>query len=556
MAIRWNFRDILNINPENDTFTCVGTTDSDSSPRRCQNPVQREDRQAASKILDGMDNSTSHDVIFKGLEELTSLTLCRDHQNSHSKHRASYAQEVHSEWKDIFRDGWTVIKRERSRKAVRSFELNRMKDTLERLRVIVDVDESENEAFESCSESGIDLIDDRIGFRKSQILSITIPTAQDSSIVEMDAHYSRRGTFGNLPTPPIFGSTRSSQRRSPNLIVEDKFDEKAPLRVMVQSVLLPSPPETPIISRYPAIQEPSSPLPENTPVTEPFPRFSTSIPNSEPGFTIELGTEANNSLQVPSSDSEPKPEIPPKSPRRQQSTFGQRENTHRRNKSNISSSSDLPPTSAFVPCTPPSPVSPILQDDLPSHFHSHSSSLSFVPSRNSFEFNNSYTFATQRSFNSTPLSNELRNRSIGEESVFPLSSPTPASPTNVPRFLASDYFTASLNLTPYDVSYESIPTVQSVKSSRPSMTSPRLTALEAEVCGVCRLARGEEMCGCVMWNDGSSGLESGDSGWEVAGGASCLGVNAVKGFLFARILEVRMRDFKASELVKGRGDHE
>ena len=54
MASTWDLRDILSINPELDSFTCV--IDQDSVEYGCHNLVDVEDRKAMVEILDGMDS--------------------------------------------------------------------------------------------------------------------------------------------------------------------------------------------------------------------------------------------------------------------------------------------------------------------------------------------------------------------------------------------------------------------------------------------------------------------------------------------------------------------
>jgi len=83
MTSYWNFRQILNVYPESDSFTCVATRGDEST--RCPNrrPLLSDiDLTEASKILDSMDNCESLKASYDYLLDLAHLTLCIEHSES------------------------------------------------------------------------------------------------------------------------------------------------------------------------------------------------------------------------------------------------------------------------------------------------------------------------------------------------------------------------------------------------------------------------------------------------------------------------------------------
>ena len=84
MAARWNFREILNLYPESETFACVYTK-VDSQTTICCNrrPLLSDvDLRRASELLDSMDKCNSLSVSYNYLEDLARLTLCVIHAES------------------------------------------------------------------------------------------------------------------------------------------------------------------------------------------------------------------------------------------------------------------------------------------------------------------------------------------------------------------------------------------------------------------------------------------------------------------------------------------
>lgn len=80
MGVNWNFRAILSLHPESDSFTCVSTKPDNST--RCHNrrPLLSDiDLAKAGGILDAMDRCESLKASYGHLNELARLTLCIIH---------------------------------------------------------------------------------------------------------------------------------------------------------------------------------------------------------------------------------------------------------------------------------------------------------------------------------------------------------------------------------------------------------------------------------------------------------------------------------------------
>ena len=250
------------------------------------------------------------------------------------------------------------------------------------------------------------------------------------------------------------------------------------------------------------------------------------------------------------------PPIPAKSPLRSRSA----NSTQSRQ-----GSLPLPPT------IPYSPISPISN---PSHGHSNNSSCSSMGA--SFTVSRDSPYASPMSDHLKPYVFDIPNYSKPHtqnmSSTTKISSPTPLSPSSTqkrPKFLATsylddnyDYFSASLSLTPYAISYETLTsdgppprTSHSIsQSSSRAASSFSLSNYDsrisfeslryqnsglreefnaAEVCGVCRMARGEEACNC-LWAGSDTGLDSDEDEEEVEGKKSSSGVRGWMKRTFAR----------------------
>jgi hypothetical protein len=102
MAAHYNFRNILGIDPDNKFFTCAGTNELHQPFKRCQNQILVEDREAASRILNQMDVSSTCQETLKLLPELVSRTLCTE--THRSKPELCQIGQVYTEWRDSVRD--------------------------------------------------------------------------------------------------------------------------------------------------------------------------------------------------------------------------------------------------------------------------------------------------------------------------------------------------------------------------------------------------------------------------------------------------------------------
>jgi hypothetical protein len=141
MSIAWDLRDILSINPELNTFTCV--TDQDSVDYRCQNLVDAEDRGAMVSILDEIDMSMSHAEVSKSIEELASRARCKSHQNMVSDQHPSQVDCLSAEWVLLFQERWIAMSKEQSRKDTEQFRVYEMNQTLEQIRLMIDQQDDE-----------------------------------------------------------------------------------------------------------------------------------------------------------------------------------------------------------------------------------------------------------------------------------------------------------------------------------------------------------------------------------------------------------------------------
>jgi hypothetical protein len=148
MAVSWDLRDILSINPELDSFTCVIDSftcviDQDSVEYGCQNLVDSEDREAMVSILGAMNMSMNHATVSKHIEELASRARCKVHQNNNVDQHPSQLDCLSAEWILLFQERWLAMNRENSRKAAEEFRVYEMNQTLEQIRVMIDQEEDD-----------------------------------------------------------------------------------------------------------------------------------------------------------------------------------------------------------------------------------------------------------------------------------------------------------------------------------------------------------------------------------------------------------------------------
>lgn len=144
MAFCWNLRHVLDINTDHDTFTCVAREHIHELRQRCTTTIDPNDYEAVNQILDTIDTSPNPDIIFHSLGRLSSLTLCKNHQNNTSKQNPPPSSEIYSQWKTLFQEKWRENRRQESRKAAESYKLNKMKKQLDQMKLCFD-DEKEDQ---------------------------------------------------------------------------------------------------------------------------------------------------------------------------------------------------------------------------------------------------------------------------------------------------------------------------------------------------------------------------------------------------------------------------
>ena len=142
MAACYNFRKLLEIDPDENSFICVGIDKSHIPFKRCQKQILVEDRKAASRILDEMSASSDCDKTLKHLPELVFRSLCAGTHRSNPE--CCQVGQVYTEWRDIIRDHWTLVKRESSKRAFERWRIRKVKGSLESVRMMVQ-EETENE---------------------------------------------------------------------------------------------------------------------------------------------------------------------------------------------------------------------------------------------------------------------------------------------------------------------------------------------------------------------------------------------------------------------------
>ncbi|CAG8951223.1 hypothetical protein HYFRA_00007970 [Hymenoscyphus fraxineus] len=473
MALCWNFREILNLNTDLDTFTCFANEHIHELRHRCTKPIDSEDYETVRRILRTIDTSPNPEVIFHELGRLSSLTLCKYHQNNDSKQNPAPSSEIYSQWKTLFQETWRD-RREELRKDTESYKTNKMKQQLDQIKLCLD-DEKDEQIFSSSSLPTTP---------KHQISSPSSPPSSnavsptDTSFLKPDSPVIRRDTFGNDAGPSPFGS---SQDPLPKYLLESDLDRRPSLRILVQSVLLPSPPQTP---ELPGEQEMDENYADYIRASSSrgsyYSESSSSSPASPHPKPLRINSRNNNN-NVNGNEflfpTELAPRIPPKSPLRPKS-------------SNFNTKFPIIKTT-IIPLRSPtelqsqdqhSPISPL------SSHHSKSSSCSstntntsFLPSRSSFNSFTSFTLPPQNPSSTLspfpfppshiPNFPGRENAQKTNSSTPKIRAPTPTSPTFTkrPKFLiqdeyaedpssfyqeeeettGTDYFSASLNLNPY-----------------------------------------------------------------------------------------------------------
>ncbi|KAG9247963.1 hypothetical protein BJ878DRAFT_111850 [Calycina marina] len=116
MSTNWNFREILDINPDSNDFECVGINASDDSTCFNKRPLLSEMGLAkACGVLNQMDHVGSLKASFNHLDELARLCLCVVHSDAGTEHITTFWKKkvVHHMKKEV-----TAIARPKTRRPI------------------------------------------------------------------------------------------------------------------------------------------------------------------------------------------------------------------------------------------------------------------------------------------------------------------------------------------------------------------------------------------------------------------------------------------------------
>ncbi|KAG9234724.1 hypothetical protein BJ875DRAFT_295734 [Amylocarpus encephaloides] len=547
-TLHWDFRNIFSIGQEGRIMTCRAKIESASGASACFNAVEEENQKAVADLLQEMNRTSSYEVISESIEQLAAKLLCKQHRDDHAR---TGPCQITSDWTQLFQQRWTAMRKEHSRKSAEIYKFDKTKETFERSMVLSEKEglfqSNITEVYISCCE---------------RLPPSTAVSPTENTLLVVPPLI-RRDTFGNDTEETVdanglpFSRTTST---SPKPLMDSKIDRRPSLRILVQSVLLPSPPETPVLSRSPIMHEGAADFMSTDSFLKGY--YEENTPLSATGGSLssreisDLEEDSQSThLSVP--EFERRPPIPPKSPRRSKAR---------------ASSQPLTLDRPDIPTTPISPVSPISHSG-----HSKTSSCSsttnlasLLPSPNPSGMFEDPTYTPLKPYNFTIPNYSFPAARTTNSSSPKISSPTPTSPLSAarPKFItrgydddAYDYFNQSLNMTPYAISYESLrsdgtPPRIFPKSIVGSFTHPHsysastfslhhynhcpsITSIETlpqpqvqvqghpyqlsglreefdlgvEVCGVCRLARGDNACDC-LWAGSDRGLDSDDDQGE------------------------------------------
>ena len=114
MAAYWDFRKILDVDPDGDR-TCVGI--AKTYGRRCKNPISVPDRNTASRLLSQMDRSKSYTRAEEDIQKLAALMLCKGVHNCQSRPHLSQVNEVYRDWLSLAEEEYVHVQKQRDRAA-------------------------------------------------------------------------------------------------------------------------------------------------------------------------------------------------------------------------------------------------------------------------------------------------------------------------------------------------------------------------------------------------------------------------------------------------------
>jgi hypothetical protein len=141
MTTYWDFGSLLQVDPETDRL-CIGITKKGES---CGNPINKEDRATAIRLLNRMDRSKSFLRSMEDLEELAALLLCKGQHNCPSKPHLSQVEEFYERWRAVVKAEYKAVKKQRELAEIRRMrkDLANVKEDAESLLAALDTGKHE-----------------------------------------------------------------------------------------------------------------------------------------------------------------------------------------------------------------------------------------------------------------------------------------------------------------------------------------------------------------------------------------------------------------------------
>ncbi|KAH7397874.1 hypothetical protein BKA64DRAFT_51556 [Cadophora sp. MPI-SDFR-AT-0126] len=203
MAVYWDFRRILNVDPDNHC-TCVGT--AKTYGRECKHIVGEKYRLEGSQVLNEMDQTKSYSKALVNLEDLADLLLCKYDHNSQKKPHLNQIKEVSRKWYAVAKQEYVSLQKEKERAAERraTRELSLMREAAQLMR-----DELEREK----SDMNVEVTDVNPGMTPSLAVPADDPfvvsNVQETTIATpLSSAELSRATDINWPVVPLHAPSR------------------------------------------------------------------------------------------------------------------------------------------------------------------------------------------------------------------------------------------------------------------------------------------------------------------------------------------------------------
>ncbi|PVH84186.1 hypothetical protein DL98DRAFT_651881 [Cadophora sp. DSE1049] len=137
MAVYWDFRRILNVDPDSN-YTCVGT--AKTKGRECMHRVGVDYRREGSQVLNEMDKTKSYSKALANLEDLADLLLCKQVHNSEKNPHLNQINEVYRKWYAVAKEEYVLLNKEAERAAERraTRELSLMREAAQQMKEELD----------------------------------------------------------------------------------------------------------------------------------------------------------------------------------------------------------------------------------------------------------------------------------------------------------------------------------------------------------------------------------------------------------------------------------